>query len=230
DVSGVYSTDPRSVENVVKLETITYDEMLELASAGAKVLHNRCVEIGKNYDVPISVKSTFEENSIGTCVGTKLNMEKLTIIGIAEDKEVSKITIIGKENKIGRICKVFNLLADSNINIDMMVQSAGEHWTKDLSFLLKTTESKNALDILNKNLDELDIGEIKVCDKLSKISVVGVGLVNNTKVASKIFEVLYKNNISMNMISASEIKISILVNKKEADKAIKALHKEFFNV
>lgn len=228
DVDGVYSSDPRVIENVKKLDTITYDEMLELASLGAKVLHNRCVEIGKNYEVPIYVKSTFEKDTRGTKVVDKKDLESLYITGVAKDDNITRITIIGLENKIGRTYKVFKLLSENKINVDTIVQSGGEHAIKDISFTVKNTETKKTLKVLNENLIELGAREIVHCDKLSKISIVGVGIVNNPGVAAKVFEALYENNINMHMVSTSEIKISVLVNKKEANLALKAIHDKFY--
>ena len=228
DVDGVYSSDPRIIENVKQLENVTYDEMLELASLGAKVLHNRCVEIGKNYEVPIYVKSTFKNDSQGTRVIENKNLESLYITGVAKDDNITRITIVGLENKIGRTYKVFKLLSENKINIDAIVQSAGEHAVKDVSFTIKNTETKKVLKILNENLIELGAKEIMHCDKLSKISVVGVGITNNPGVAAKVFEALYENNINMHMVSTSEIKISVLVNKKEANLALKAIHDKFY--
>ena len=228
DVDGVYSSDPRIIENVKQLENVTYDEMLELASLGAKVLHNRCGEIGKNYEVPIYVKSTFKNDSQGTRVIENKNLESLYITGVAKDDNITRITIVGLENKIGRTYKVFKLLSENKINIDAIVQSAGEHAVKDVSFTIKNTETKKVLKILNENLIELGAKEIMHCDKLSKISVVGVGITNNPGVAAKVFEALYENNINMHMVSTSEIKISVLVNKKEANLALKAIHDKFY--
>ncbi len=228
DVDGVYSSDPRIIENVKKLDLVTYDEMLELASLGAKVLHNRCVEIGKNYEVPINVKSTFIDESEGTRVINNKDLESLYITGVAKDDNISRLTIIGLENKIGRTYKVFKLLSENKINVDTIVQSAGEHAVKDISFTVKTNETKKALKIINENLIELGAKEVICCDKLSKISIVGVGIVNNPGVAAKVFEALYENNINMHMISTSEIKISVLVNKKEANLALKAIHDKFY--
>ncbi len=228
DVDGVYSSDPKVIENVKKLDEITYDEMLELASLGAKVLHNRCVEIGKNYDIPINVKSTFENDTIGTRVLENKNLESLYITGVAKDDNISRITIVGLENKIGRFYKVFKLLSENKICVDTIVQSAGEHAQKDISFTVKNTDAKKTIELLNKNLIELKAKEIIKCDKLSKISIVGVGIVNNPGVAAKVFEALYENNINMYMVSTSEIKISVLVNKKEANLALKAIHDKFY--
>lgn len=228
DVDGVYTADPRIVENVKRLDKVSYDEMLELASMGAKVLHNRCVEIGQKYNVPIYVKSTFEEKSKGTLVTNLNQLEDLFISGVTKDDNVSRITIVGIENKIGRTYKVFKLLAQNNINVDVIVQSFGEHITKDLAFTIKTADLDRTLEILNNHLEEINAKEILHCEKLSKISIVGVGITNKPGVAADMFEALYENNINMHMISTSEIKISVLVNANESDLALKAIHDKFF--
>lgn len=227
DVDGIYSADPRVVKNVEKIEIISYDEMLELASLGAKVLHNRCVEIGKKYNIPIYVKSTFEKESRGTLVTTKDCLEDLCISGVANEDKIARITLIGKNNKIGRIYKVFKLLADNDINVDVIVQSFGEHISKDISFTIKEKDLELTLEILNVNADEFDIKEIKSCTGLSKISIVGIGISNNPCVTANLFEILYENNINMHMISTSEIKISVLVNNNVAETALNAIHNKF---
>ena len=228
DVDGVYSTDPRLVSDVKKLKTISYDEMLELSSMGAKVLHNRCVEIGKKYGVPIYVKSTFEKNSIGTLVSNN-NLENLVISGVAKDSYISKITILGLENKIGKTFELFKTLSDNLINVDIIVQSFGEHITKDIAFTVKMTELEKTLKILEENKENIGFEEIIHSENLSKVSIVGVGIANKPGVAVDMFEALYKNNINMHMISTSEIKISVLVDIDRADDAVKALHDKFFN-
>ena len=228
DVDGVYSTDPRLVSDVKKLKTISYDEMLELSSMGAKVLHNRCVEIGKKYGVPIYVKSTFEKNSIGTLVSNN-NLENLVISGVAKDSYISKITILGLENKIGKTFELFKTLSDNLINVDIIVQSFGEHITKDIAFTVKMTELEKTLKILEENKENIGFKEIIHSENLSKVSIVGVGIANKPGVAVDMFEALYKNNINMHMISTSEIKISVLVDIDRADDAVKALHDKFFN-
>ena len=229
DVDGVYSSDPRIIKDVKKIEQISYEEMLELASLGAKVLHNRCVEIGKKYDTKIYVKSTFEEETRGTEVSSSKDMEALTISGVAKENDVARITIVSLDTKIGRMYQAFSLLAQNNINVDIIVQAFGEHIQKDISFTVKKQDLSKTVELLNENLGELNAKEIKYCENLSKISIVGVGIVNNPGVAARLFEVLYKNNINMHMISTSEIKISVLVNKKEADLALKKIHEEFIN-
>lgn len=228
DVDGVYSTDPRLVSDVKKLKTISYDEMLELSSMGAKVLHNRCVEIGKKYGVPIYVKSTFEKNSIGTLVSNN-NLENLVISGVAKDSYISKITILGLENKIGKTFELFKTLSDNLINVDIIVQSFGEHITKDIAFTVKMTELEKTLKVLEDNKEKIGFKEIIHSENLSKVSIVGVGIANKPGVAVDMFEALYNNNINMHMISTSEIKISVLVDIDKADDAVKALHNKFFN-
>lgn len=228
DVDGVFSSDPRIVENVKKLDRVSYDEMLELSSMGAKVLHNRCVEIGKKYSLPIVVKSTFEEESVGTVVNNTY-MEDLTISGVTKDDNIARVTVMGLENKIGRTYNVFKLLADNDINVDVIVQSFGENVNKNLSFSIKTNDLDNALKLLNENLDKIGAREIRHFDDLSKISIIGVGIANKTGVAADMFEALYENNINMHMISTSEIKISVLVDRDESDKAVNAIHQKFFD-
>ena len=228
DVDGVYSTDPRIVSEVKKLKTISYDEMLELSSMGAKVLHNRCVEIGKKYGVPIYVKSTFEKNNIGTLVTNK-NLEDLVISGVAKDDYISKITIIGLENKIGKTYELFKVLSDNLINVDIIVQSFGEYISKDIAFTVKMNDLDKTLEILEANKEKINFKEIIHSENLSKVSIVGVGIANKPGVAVDMFEALYQNNINMHMVSTSEIKISVLVDSDKADLTVNALHSKFFN-
>lgn len=228
DVDGVYTSDPRIVESVNKINKVSYDEMLELSSMGAKVLHNRCVEIGKKYNVPIYVKSTFEKESIGTLVANKEPFEDLVISGVTKDDYISRITVIGLENKIGRTYQLFKLLSDNLINVDIIVQSFGEHITKDIAFTVKMNDLEKTLEILEDNKDTLKLDQILHCENLSKVSVIGLGIANKPGVASTMFEALYENNINMHMVTTSEIKISVLVNSNEADNAVRAIHKKFF--
>lgn len=228
DVDGVYSTDPRIVSDVRKLKTISYDEMLELSSMGAKVLHNRCVEIGKKYGVPIYVKSTFEKNSIGTLVTNK-NLEDLVISGVAKDDYISKITIIGLDNKIGKTYELFKELSDNKINVDIIVQSFGEYITKDIAFTVKMNDLEKTLEVLKESKEKIGFKEIIHSENLSKVSIVGVGIANKPGVAVDMFEALYQNNINMHMISTSEIKISVLVDSDKSDLTVNALHSKFFN-
>lgn len=227
DVDGIYSSDPRIVRSVSKINTISYDEMLELSSLGAKVLHNRCVEIGSKYNVPIYVKSTFEKDSIGTLLTTKNLIEDLCINGVTKQDDIVRITLIGKDEKIGRIYKVFNLLAANDVNVDIIVQAFGEHITKDISFAIKQEDLELTLEILNENADDLNINDIKYCKNLSKVSLVGIGILNNPKVIAALFEILYENNINMHMITTSETKISILVNQNLGETTLKLIHDKF---
>ena len=228
DVDGVYTSDPRIVENVMKLQSVSYDEMLELSSMGAKVLHNRCVEIGKKYQVPIYVKSTFEKESIGTLVADKAHFEDLVISGVTKDDYISRITVIGLENKIGRTYQLFKLLSENAINVDVIVQSFGEHITKDIAFTVKMNDLTKTLEVLEENKEKLKLEQILHCENLSKVSIIGLGIANKPGVASDMFEALYENNINMHMVSTSEIKISVLVNSNEADMAVRAIHGKFF--
>ena len=227
DVDGVYTSDPRIVNTVKKLKTISYDEMLEMSSMGAKVLHNRCVEIGKKYNVPIYVKSTFEKNSIGTLVTDK-NLEDLVINGVTKDDYISRITLVGLENKIGKTYQLFRVLSRNLINVDAIVQSFGEHITKDIAFTVKMNDLKKTLEVLEKNKKELGFQDVLHSENLSKVSIIGVGIANKPGVAADMFEALYENNINMHMISTSEIKISVLVNSNQADLAVNSIHKKFF--
>ena len=227
DVDGVYTSDPRIVNDVKKLKSISYDEMLEMSSMGAKVLHNRCVEIGKKYNVPIYVKSTFEKNSIGTLVNNK-NLEDLVINGVTKDDYISRITIVGLENKIGKTYELFKILSKNLINVDIIVQSFGEHITKDIAFTVKMNDLQKTLEVLEENKKSLGVQEILHSENLSKVSIIGVGIANKPGVAADMFEALYENNINMHMISTSEIKISVLVNSESADLAVRAIHDKFF--
>ena len=227
DVDGVYSTDPRITDSVKKLKSVSYDEMLQMAHSGAKVLHNRCVEIAEKYNVPIYVKSTFERISKGTLVTHKRPLEDLIISGVTKDDYISRITIVGLENKIGTSYKLFRILADNLINVDVIVQSVGETTSKDLAFTIKTNDLQKTLDVLEENKDVLKYTDVIHTENLSKVSIVGVGIANKPGVAADMFEALYECNINMHMISTSEIKISVLVDSEVANAAVKAIHKKF---
>ncbi len=233
DVDGVYTSDPRIEPDVRKLNKIDYDEMLELASQGAKVLHNRCVEIGKKFNVPIYVKSTFERESVGTLVTNnpykEENLEDLLINGVAKDDYISRITIVGMENKIGKTYELFNLLAENQISVDVIVQSLGEYVNKDISFTVKMNDLDRTLEMLEQNKELINAEEIVHSENLSKVSIIGVGITNKPGVAAKMFEALYEANINMHMITTSEIKISVLVDLEDSTKAVQAIHRKFFN-
>lgn len=229
DVDGVFTSDPKIVDSVKKLDSISYDEMLEMSSMGAKVLHNRCVEIGKKYNVPIYVKSTFEKNSIGTVVNNNKNLEDLVINGVTKDDYISRITIVGLENKIGKTYNLFKVLSENFINIDIISQTFGEYITKDIAFTVKMNDLQKTLEVLEENKKILGIQEILHSENLAKVSIIGVGIANKPGVAANMFEALYENNINMHMISTSEIKISVLVDSDKANLAVNAIHKKFFD-
>lgn len=229
DVDGVFTADPRIVDASKQIKTICYEEMLELASQGAKVLHNRCVEIAEKYNIPLYVKSTFEKNSLGTLVKNQKNLEDLFINGVTKDDYISRIIVQGIDNKIGRTYQLFKILSENEINVDIIVQSFGEHITKDIAFTVKMSDLNKTLEILEENKEKLHAKQILHCENLSKVSIIGVGIANKPGVAADMFEALYENNINMHMVSTSEIKISVLVNSNEAEMAVKAIHDKFFN-
>ena len=226
DVDGVYTADPRIVPNARKLPEITYDEMLELATAGAKVLHNRSVEMAKKYSVPMVVRSSLNESE-GTVVKEVVKMEKMLITGVAADKNTARISVIGVEDRPGIAFKIFNKLAKNNINVDIILQSVGRDGTKDISFTVSQDDLKDALTILEENKEPLTIKNITHNEGVAKVSIVGAGMMTNPGVASKLFEALFNYGININMISTSEIRITVLVEESEIDKAVHAIHEKF---
>lgn len=226
DVDGVYTADPRIVPNARKLPEITYDEMLELATAGAKVLHNRSVEMAKKYSVPMVVRSSLNESE-GTIVKEVVKMEKMLITGVAADKNTARISVIGVEDRPGIAFKIFNKLAKNNINVDIILQSVGRDGTKDISFTVSQDDLKDALTILEENKEPLTIKNITHNEGVAKVSIVGAGMMTNPGVASKLFEALFNYGININMISTSEIRITGLVEESEIDKAVRAIHEKF---
>ena len=226
DVDGVYTADPRIVPNARKLPEITYDEMLELATAGAKVLHNRSVEMAKKYSVPMVVRSSLNESE-GTVVKEVVKMEKMLITGVAADKNTARILVIGVEDRPGIAFKIFNKLAKNNINVDIILQSVGRDGTKDISFTVSQDDLKDALTILEENKEPLTIKNITHNEGVAKVSIVGAGMMTNPGVASKLFEALFNYGININMISTSEIRITVLVEESEIDKAVRAIHEKF---
>lgn len=226
DVDGVYTADPRIVKNARKLSEITYDEMLELATAGAKVLHNRSVEMAKKYSVPMVVRSSLNESE-GTVVKEVVKMEKMLITGVAADKNTARISVIGVEDRPGIAFKIFNKLAKNNINVDIILQSVGRDGTKDISFTVSQDDLKEALTVLEENKEPLTIKDITYNEGVAKVSIVGAGMMTNPGVASKLFEALFNYGININMISTSEIRITVLVEEAEVDKAVCAIHEKF---
>ncbi len=226
DVDGVYTADPRIVKTAKKLDEITYDEMLDLASLGANVLHNRSVEMAKKYGVKLEVKSSFEKID-GTIVKEAVSVEKMLIRGVARDNDVARIAIIGLEDRPGIAFKVFSLLANKHINVDVILQSIGREGKKDISFTVTKNHLNEAIALLESEKNALCYEEISHREDISKVSIVGAGMVNNPGVAAKMFEALYEANINIHMISTSETKISVLVNVANAEKAVQAIHDKF---
>ena len=226
DVDGVYTADPRVVKNARKLKEITYDEMLELATSGAKVLHNRSVEMAKKYGVQLVVRSSMNLEE-GTTVKEVAKMEKMLISGVAGDKNTARISVLGVSDQPGVAFKIFHTLAKNNINVDIILQSVGREGTKDISFTVSQEDLKPALAILEEYQEPMTIREIKWEDTVAKISIVGAGMMSNPGVAAKVFESLYNNGININMISTSEIRITVLIDEKEIDKAMQAVHDGF---
>ncbi len=226
DVDGVYTADPRIVKSAKKLDAITYDEMLDLASLGANVLHNRSVEMAKKYGVKLEVKSSFEKVD-GTIVKEAVSVEKMLIRGVARDNDVARIAIVGLEDKPGIAFRVFSLLAKKGINVDVILQSIGRDNKKDISFTVTKNHMQDAIDLLEAEKETLCYEEITHREDISKVSIVGAGMVNNPGVAAKMFEALYDAGINIHMISTSETKISVLINVKNAEKAVQAIHDKF---
>jgi aspartate kinase len=223
DVDGVYTADPRIVADAVKLDEISYDEMLELASLGAQVLHNRSVEMAKRYNVNLEVCSSFKDVP-GTKVKEVVSVEKMLVRGVTRDNDVARISIIGLPDEPGIAFRIFSLLAQKRINIDIILQSIGRDGTKDLSFTVSNQHLEAALSVLNENLVSFKGKSINYDDKISKVSIVGAGMESNSGVAAKMFEALFEANINIQMISTSEIKISVLIDGSDAERAVKVLH------
>lgn len=228
DVDGVYTADPRVVPNAHKLPEITYDEMLELASLGAQVLHNRSVEMAKKYNVDLEVVSSFSRNS-GTKVKEVLTMEKMNVSGVACDRDTARIAVIGLDDVPGTAFRLFTLMAKNKINVDIILQSIGRDKTKDISFTVPRSSVGQVVQLLESCKEMIGFCEYNVDTTVSKLSIVGAGMVNNPGVAAMMFEALSSANINIRMISTSEIKISVLINEEDSDRAVRAVHEKFFN-
>lgn len=226
DVEGIYTADPRVVKNARKLAEISYDEMLELASLGAKVLHNRSVEMAKKYGVQLVVRSSLNREE-GTIVKEVVKMEKLLVSGVATDKNTARISVIGIEDKPGIAFRIFNVLAKNNINVDIILQSVGRDGTKDISFTVAEDDITEAIKVLEENKEALTIKEIKHKESVAKLSIVGAGMMSNPGVAAKMFEALFTAGVNINMISTSEIRITVLVDENDMDRAMVAVHDAF---
>ena len=227
DVEGVYTADPRKVPAAVKLNEISYDEMLELATLGAQVLNNRSVEMAKKYNIELEVLSSLTRKP-GTIVKEKPKMEKMLISGVAKDTNVARISVTCIPDKPGLAFKMFSKLSARDINVDIILQSIGRDGTKDITFTVPQDKGAEAMDIIEKFAADNGTGAVNYDDKIAKVSIVGAGMETHAGVASTMFEALYDRQINIQMISTSEIKVSVLIDEADADLAVKAIHDKFF--
>ena len=228
DVEGVYTADPRKVANAKKLQTISYDEMLELATLGAQVLNNRSVEMAKKYNIELEVLSSLTR-APGTIVKEAAKMEKMLISGVAKDTNVARISVVGVPDNPGLAFKMFSKLSKRNINVDIILQSIGRDGTKDISFTVAKDNAKEAAQAMEEYVANVGGKSVLVDEKVAKISIVGAGMESHAGVATKMFEALYDAQINIRMISTSEIKVSVLIDEKDADAAVSAIHSKFFD-
>ena len=227
DVDGVYTADPRIVKDAKKLDEITYDEMLELASLGAGVLHNRSVEMAKKYGVQLVVRSSLN-TSEGTVVKEEVKMEKMLVSGVACDKNVARIAVVGLEDQPGVAFKLFRHLANHNVNVDMILQSIGRDNTKDISFTVTGDMADIAVETVERHRSgSLKCQVVKVKKDVAKVSIVGAGMQSNPGVAARMFEALYSANVNIQQISTSEIRVTVLIDREDTDRAMNAVHNEF---
>lgn len=226
DVEGVYTADPRVVPDAVKLDEISYDEMLELASLGAKVLHSRSVEVAKKYNVKLVVRSSMSEAE-GTEVKEDVKMERMLVSGVAADKKVSRISIMGINDEPGKAFEVFSLMAKEKVSVDIILQSTGQDGKQNISFTIGEDDLDIALKALEKNKERLTAKEILHDENTAKLSIVGAGMATNPGVAAMFFEAMYDAGVNIQMISTSEIKITVLIAKDDVDAAMVAVHDKF---
>ena len=219
DVDGVYTADPRKVPKARKLKEITYDEMLDLATLGAGVLHNRSVEMAKKYGVPLVVRSTV--------VKEEVTVERMLISGVALDTDAVRIAVIGLKDEPGVAFKLFDTLAKKNINVDVILQSIGRAGRKDISFTVDGNDLDDAVAVLDANQARLGFAELHSERNIAKLSIVGAGMMSNPGVAAKMFESLYNEGVNINMISTSEIRVTVLINEKDGVRAMNAVHDAF---
>ena len=227
DVEGVYTADPRKIKNAQKLKEISYDEMLELATLGAQVLHNRSVEMAKKYNIELEVLSSLT-CAPGTIVKEAVNVEEMLISGVAKDTDVARISVTGVPDRPGLAFKMFSKLSAKDINVDVILQSIGRDDTKDISFTVAKEKGGEAVEILGEYIKTIGAKNVLYDDKVAKISIVGAGMESHAGVASKMFEALYDAQINIQMISTSEIKVSVLIDVNDADRAVSAIHARFF--
>ncbi|MGO5165799.1 MULTISPECIES: aspartate kinase [unclassified Candidatus Paralachnospira] len=226
DVEGVYTADPRIVPNARKMSEVTYDEMLEFASLGAKVLHNRSVEMAKKYGVQLVVRSSLNYAE-GTVVKEETKMEKMVVSGVASDMNTARISVIGVKDEPGIAFKLFNYLAAKNINIDIILQSVARDGRRDIAFTVPKTELQEALAIIEEHKDAFTANSFKYDEHVAKVSIIGAGMTSNPGVAAKMFEALYGAGINIQMISTSEIRITVLIDENDVTRAMRAIHDKF---
>ncbi len=227
DVEGVYTADPRVVSDSRKLKEITYDEMLELATLGAKVLHNRSVELAKKFGVQLVVRSSLVEAE-GTVVLEESKMESMLVSGVAVDKNAARIALVGVKDEPGVAFKIFNMLAKANINVDIILQGIGRDGTKDIAFTVPEDQLDDALAALENNKGRFEVSKIETEAKVAKLSIVGAGMQSHPGVAAGMFEALYNVGVNIRMIGTSEIRVTVLINEEDCDKAMRAVHAKFF--
>ncbi len=228
DVEGVYTADPRKVKNARKLDEISYDEMLELATLGAQVLHNRSVELAKKYNLELEVLSSLT-SAPGTIVKEAVKMESMLISGIAKDTDIARVSVIGVPDEPGLAFKMFSKLATSDVNIDIILQSVGRDGTKDIAFTVSKDKLADTKKVIENFMPSLKAQKVIFDEDVAKVSIVGAGMESHSGFAAKMFESLYNADINIQMISTSEIKISVLIKASDADRAVSALHKGFFD-
>jgi aspartate kinase, monofunctional class len=226
DVEGVYTADPRIVKDAKKMKEITYDEMLELATLGARVLHNRSVEMAKKYGVQLVVRSSLN-TADGTVVKEETSMERMLISGVAADKDTARISVIALKDEPGIAFRLFNLLAKNNINIDIILQSVGRDGTKDISFTVATDDAEATIALIEDNKNHITAKKVELETEVAKLSIVGAGMMSNPGVAAKMFEALYNVRVNIKMISTSEIRVTVLIDEKNIEKGLQAIHDAF---
>jgi aspartate kinase len=226
-VDGVYTTDPNVAPGARRIEKISFDEMLEMASLGAKVLQTRSVEFGKKYDMPILVRSTFEEGG-GTLVTHETReMEEVVVSAVAFERDQAKVTLMGVADRPGIAAKIFGAVADASINVDMIIQNVAEGVTTDMSFTVPKSDAKKTVTAMNEMMAELGATNVSVDDNIGKVSIIGVGMRSHTGIAAKAFAALAEGGINIMMISTSEIKVSCVIKAEEIDRAVRILHDIF---
>lgn len=227
DVDGIFTADPRTVKNARKLDQITHEEMLEMAGLGAKVLHSRSVELAQKFEVPLVVRSSFHQGEGTIIVKESEMMERVVVSGVTSNKDQAKISLIGVEDKPGVAAKVFQAVAEQKINIDMIIQNIGHDGTTDLSFTVSEKDLSSTVDIIEEVRRQIKIATVETDSNISKVSVVGIGMVSHVGIAAKMFSALAMEKINIQMISTSEIKISCVIEQSQTEKAVQMVHDSF---